>query len=111
MGIPEHLLPHAVTLTHPTTSTDAYNNTTLTYGGGGASITAWLQQNTRTEPRSDGRDPLEQTWLLMTNEEDVRGRDRVTFDGTVYEVEGPPEKVYSPAGLHHVEATLRLVTG
>lgn len=110
MGVPEHLLPHTLTLTHPTTSTDAYNDTTLTYSGG-TSITAWLQQNTRTEPHTDGRNPLEQTWLLVTNEEDVRGRDRVTFDDAVYEVEGPPEKVYTPAGFHHVEATLRVVTG
>jgi hypothetical protein len=110
MGIPSHLLVHAVTLTHPTTSSDAYNDEVEAYAGG-SSITAWLQQNTRAEPHTDGRDPLVQTWLLMTNEEDVRGRDRVTFDGVVYEVDGPPEKVYTPAGFHHTEATLRLVTG
>lgn len=110
MGIPSHLLVHTVTLTHPTTSTDSYNVENLTYSGG-ASIAAWLQQSTRAEPLADGRDPLVQTWLLMTNEEDIRGRDRVTFDGVVYEVEGPPEKTYTPAGFHHTEATLRVVAG
>lgn len=110
MGVPEHMLPHTVTLTHPTTSTDAYNNDVLTYTGG-SSITAWLEQSDRAEPHTDGRNALVQTWLLMTNEEDVRGRDRVTFDGLTFEVEGPPEKVYAPYGFHHTEATLRLVTG
>lgn len=110
MGLPEHLLVHTVTLTHPTVGADAYNNETLTYTGG-TSVTAWLQQSTRAEPLADGRDPLVQTWLLMTNEEDVRGRDRVTFDGVTYEVDGPPEKVYAPPGFHHTEATLRAVTG
>lgn len=110
MGIPGHLLIHTGTLTHPTTTTDAYGNTVCGYSAG-SSITAWLQQNTRDEPHTDGRDALVQTWLLMTNEEDVRGRDRFTCDGITYEVEGPPEKVYTPAGFHHVEATLRVVTG
>lgn len=114
MGIPAHLLIHTATRVRAATSTDAYNNTVTDWGVAASrtNMAAWLQQNTRTEPRSDGRDPLEQTWLLITNEADVLGTDRFEIDGTTYEVEGPPEKVYAPpAGYHHLETTLRQVTG
>jgi hypothetical protein len=113
MGIPSYLLIHTATRVRAATSTDSYNNTVTDWGAAASrtDMAAWLQQNTRTEPRSDGRDPLEQTWLLITNEDDVLGTDRFEIDGTTYEVEGPPEKVYTPAGYHHLETTLRLVTG
>lgn len=110
MGVPAHMQPHTGTLQRATVSTDAYNNEVLTYTDL-ASIRSWLQQDTRTEPHTDGRDPLVQTMLLVTNEEDIRGRDRYVQDGITYEVEGPPEKVYTPSGFHHSEATLRVVTG
>lgn len=113
MGIPDHLLPHSVVLVRPSSSTDAYGNTVYAYAGSATrtTIAAWLQQDKRTEPRTDGRDPLEQVWLIMTNHEDITGLDRIEYDSIVYEVEGPPEKVYTPAGVHHVEATLRVVAG
>lgn len=113
MGVPDHLLPHTVTRVRAATSTDAYNNTVTSWGESASRTTmaGWLQQNTRTEPRSDGRDPLEQTWLLVTNDDDVLGTDRFEIGAATYEVEGPPEPVYTPAGYHHLETTLRLVTG
>jgi hypothetical protein len=110
MGIPAGLLPQTVTKIRPTTSTDTYGNTVYTYGSG-TSITAWLQQDDRKEPLSDGRAALEQIWLLITNEPDVLGHDRIVFGTTTFEVDGPPEPVYTPAGFHHLEATLRVVAG
>lgn len=113
MSVPAHLLPHSPVLVRPATSTDDYGNDTLDYGSGATrtTISAWLQQDRRSEPLSDGRDPLVQRWLLVTNHEDVRGRDRLEWDGTVWEVEGPPEPAYTPRGRHHTEATLRIVEG
>jgi hypothetical protein len=114
VGIPEHMLPHTVTLVRPATATDNYGNTTYDYGVAATrtSITAWLQQDKRSEPISDGRDPLIQWWLLITNHEDICGRDRIEHDSTTYDVEGPPEKVYTPSQLfHHTEATLKAVAG
>jgi hypothetical protein len=113
MGIPEHLLPHTVTLVRPAETAEGYGNTAYDYGDDATrtDIAAWLQQDKRAEPISDGRDPLIQVWLLITNHEDVRGRDRIEVGATTYQVEGPPEPVYTPGGLHHVEATLKAVAG
>lgn len=112
--IPPGLLPHTVSRVRPSTSTDTYGNTTYSYTVPPATstdITAWLQQDDRTEPLADGRAPLEQRWLMLTNESDVLGRDRIIFGSITFEVEGPPEPAYTPAGFHHVEATLRVVFG
>lgn len=114
MGIPTSLLPQTVTKIRPSTSTSTYGDTTYSYTvppASSASITAWLQQDERSEPFSDGRAPLEQRWLMVTNESDVLGHDRIVFGTLTFEVDGPPEPAYTPAGFHHLEATLRLVAG
>lgn len=114
MGVPAGLLPHTVQRIRPSTSTDSRGNEIRSYTvppASSASITAWLQQESRKEPREDGRDPLEQTWLMVTNESDVLGYDRIIFGALTLEVEGPPESTYTPAGFHHLEATLRVVSG
>lgn len=117
MGVPVHLLPHTVTKVRPASTTDSYGNTALDYGAGATRTTsaAWLQQNGRTEPLEDGRDPLVGSWLLVINDTDVRGRDRIEWTGPsgamVFEVDGPPSPVYTPTGVHHAEATLKVVAG
>lgn len=114
MSLPAHLLPHTVARVRPSTSTDAHGNTVRNYTvppATSANISAWVQQDNRKEPLSDGRAALEQLWLLMTNETDILGRDRIIFGSLTFEVEGPPEPVYTPAGFHHTEATLRKVDG
>ncbi len=117
-GVPAGLLPHTVTRVRPATSTDAHGNEVRDYGVAAARTTmsAWIQQNSRTEPTSNGRDPLEQIWLMVTNDPDVRGRDRVEWTppsaaALVFEVEGPPAPVSTPAGYHHTESTLKVVSG
>lgn len=114
MGIPDGMLPHTVTRIRPSTSTNTYGDAALDYTvppATSTSMAAWLQQDNRTEELSEGRAPLDQRWLLMTNESDVAGRDRIVFGSLTFEVEGPPEPVYTPAGFHHLEATLRVVEG
>ena len=113
MGVPDGLLVHQVTIVRPATSTDAYGNTTRDYGAGATrtTVAGWMQQDQRTEPHEDGRDSLEQRWLLITDHEDIQGYDRVEWDGPTMEVDGPPEPAYTPAGYHHTEATLRVVEG
>lgn len=117
-GVPAAMLPHTITRVRPATATDAYGNETYDYGAGASrtSMAAWMQQDTRAEPTSSGRDPLEQRWLMVTNDADVRGRDRVEWTppsgaALLFEVEGPPAPVYTPAGYHHTESTLRVVSG
>lgn len=112
--LPAHVLPHTVSVVRPATATDDYGNVTRDYGDAATrtEISAWMQQDRRTEPRDDGRDPLEQRWLLVANHADIQGRDRIEWtDHPTFEVEGPPEPAYTPAGYHHVEATLRVVAG
>lgn len=115
MPVPTALLPHQVTVVRPVVSTDAHGSQVYDYGAAATrtTVAGWLQQDRRAEPRSDGREPLEQRWALVTNHEDVQGRDRIEWAETpaVFEVEGPPEPTYTPAGYHHTEATLRVVEG
>lgn len=111
MGIPAGMLPHTVTRIRPSTSTDAHNTTVRTYGATGTSMAGWLQQDQRTETRQDGRTPLEQLWLLITNDSDINATDRIVFGSDTYEVEGVPAPKYTPAGYHHTETTLRKLDG
>jgi hypothetical protein len=111
--IPERLLPLIVTLVRPVTGVDRYGNTSLDYGTAATRtpIRAWVEQQTRDEVIEDGRAPLIGSWLLITNHGDVKGRDRIEWDGDLFEVAGPPAAVNTPAGAHHIEATLRRVEG
>lgn len=109
-AIPSMLLIHTVQWIVPSTSTDSYGNTTYTYGSG-TSIAGRVQQDTGTEPISDGRDPLEYRWTLFTNQEGIAGRDRIIFGALTFEVEGPPSPQYGASGFHHGEVAMRLVAG
>jgi len=116
--VPDRLLVHDVVVVRPATSTDAYGDVELDYGASATrtSIRAWLQQDQRDETFRDGRAPLDQRWLLVTNETDVAGRDRIEWadhpaGSVTFEVDGPPEPAYTGAGLHHLEAGLRVVEG
>lgn len=122
MALPQALLPHSATLVRPAATTDAYGNTALDYGASAtrSTITAWLQQGGAgsvggSEPREDGRDADVGTWLMVTNASDVQAADRIEWTGptgaVVFEVDGPPEPAYTPAGFHHTEISLRVVTG
>ena len=118
MPVPAGLLVHSVARIRPTTPTDAHGNAVPTYTvppANSLAFAAWLQQDDRTEPRTDGREPLIQRWLMISNETDVRGGDRIVWatGGLTFEVDGPPEPAYTPASTapHHLEATLRIVDG
>lgn len=113
MAIPAGKLPHTITRVRPVVGTDAYNSQTYDYGEAAdrREMPGWMQQDRRGEPLEDGRDPLEQAWLLITNDPDVQGLDQVEWSGPTMQVEGPPEPVYTPAGYHHTESTLRAVSG
>lgn len=125
MGIPDHDLVHEVVVVRPAEATDDYNNTTYDYGPAATRVTlapgsdnggAWLQQDQRSEPHPDGRDPLDQRWLMLANYSDIRGKDRIEWAGhpsgaVVFVVDGPPEPAYTPVGFHHMEVTLEIVEG
>lgn len=67
----------------------------------------YLEQTTAVEVTTD-RDTQKADWLLVLPEGAViDGTDRVQVDGQVFEVVGPPARVHTPRGEHHVEARLR----
>jgi hypothetical protein len=116
-AVPEHLMPHTVTIVRPAVSTDTYNNEVLDYGTGATrtEVAAWLQQNARREQLADGRTAQDQRWLMIINHADVQALDRFEWDGPagplIFETDGPPAPTYSPGGLHHTEVGLHLITG
>lgn len=115
MGVPDRYLPHDVVLVEPAETVDGYGNTVHDWATGTrTTVRGWVQQNQRTLTQPDGRSVLEQRWLLVTNAA-VPPVARVEWAGPsgqlVFETDGPPGPVFSPDGLHHTEATLRVVDG
>ncbi|MFJ9979698.1 hypothetical protein [Streptomyces cyaneofuscatus] len=116
--IPDDLLPHLVEVEHPGQRTDRYGNTLDDWAASTrAEVAAWLQQNTGAED-SERRDAQIGEWLMLCNpwttgEEPltVHGRDRVHWNGTRFEVIGPPGPAYTPDELHHYEIRLKTVEG
>lgn len=109
MGIPTTLL-RTLTLETQTTTTDAYG-ATVPSAWSTSTITGRVDQQSRTEDQSRGRDASVSQWLLLTNTSTVSASDRIVDGPSTYEVEGPPWPVYAGSTVHHYEATLRLVTG
>jgi hypothetical protein len=116
--VPAHLLVHTVTVVRPAEVTDDYGNTIYVYDDTATrtDIRAWLQQDQRLAPLPDGRDPLDQRWLLVANDPLIAGVDRVEWADhpagpVTFTLDGPTEPAYTPGGFHHTEATLRIVEG
>lgn len=112
--IPDRLLPLSVVLVRPAVTTDRYNNPSYDYGPAAArtTIRAWIEQaDLAREQIRDGRDAIESGWKLITNHTGVDPLDRVEWDGQTFDVDGEPWPVYTPAGLHHIEGSLRKVQG
>ena len=106
------LLGDVVTIKTPTTSTDVYGSTQFVYTSG-TDYPARMQQTTGVEVTRD-RDTQVSDWLLFLNPDAViSGDSRVVFNGSTFEVLGPPYVVSTPrtVGPHHIEARLRHVTG
>jgi hypothetical protein len=119
-GAPVLLEPVTLTVITPAPGpNDGFGNATWDYGVGAArrDIVGWVQQDRRAEGFHPGRDPLEEHWLLVTNDLTLTGRDRVQWltypaGPITFEIEGPPEPAYRPGtGFHHTEATMRRLVG
>jgi hypothetical protein len=111
--IPERLLPITVTKIRPAQTTDRYGNTVYDYVAAATRtpMKAWIDQSGASEDTPDGRDVIDGSWKLITNDTDVDAADRIEWAGAVYELDGPAWPVYTPAGLHHLEARLQRVEG
>lgn len=120
--VPDHLLPHTVTVVRPVESTDGYGNQVFDYGpdAGRTSVLAWMQQDTRVEVVADGATPLQARWLMITNAA-VHRRDRVEWPGhpesepdapVTFTLDGQPGPLTNPLSgrsMHHQEVRLKVV--
>lgn len=105
------IFPHQFTYIVPAVSTDIFHNASRDYSGTvSGPVAGWLQQNSRNELRLEGRDPAVGGWTLFTLTS-LNRYDRVLWSGFIFEVEGQPNPLYTPAGLHHYEVSLYTVEG
>ena len=107
--IPPHLL-RPLTLQTRTTTVDAYG-ATVADTWTNSTITGWMEPRNATEDNDAGRTGDVSEYLLITNASTVTARSRIVDGGSTYEVVGNPWPRRRATGVHHYEATLRLVTG
>jgi hypothetical protein len=113
-----------VTVVNPSAGTDRYNEAAAeaildyTHPSGTSDEMVWLVQENVTE-LLDGRDAQVTRWRMFGRAAmPISAVSRVLVDPPEYEmdvstfeVDGTPNVVSTPAGPHHVEVLLRLVTG
>jgi hypothetical protein len=98
-----------LTLLTPTTTTDAYNAEvpdTWTE----STITGRVDQRSRRETTTEGRQASVTEWLLLTNTEPPANT-RVEDGALLFEIDGRAWPVYAGSAVHHYEASLILVEG
>lgn len=90
---------------------DAYGNIPGSWGPATAT-NGWIEQTSSTE-QLDGRDRTVTTIrLFLATGTTVGPRDRVADDsGDLFEVNGIPDRPFTPRGQHHVVALLTRVVG
>lgn len=106
------LFPHEIVVVTPAVVEDRYHAQTLTYDIPPATqrtIRAFMQPSATQEDMVD-RNALTYAYTVYTTEA-LEARDRVTFDGHTYEVDGPPRRWDAFMGAHHYEALLRVTEG
>ncbi|GLY51301.1 hypothetical protein Lesp01_49570 [Lentzea sp. NBRC 102530] len=69
-----------------------------------------LQPRTSNTENEPGRQAVTGTWWLFTAEP-IAARERVEYDGRVYQVEGEPERWEPRPGRVHYETNLSRVDG
>jgi len=113
------LMPHTVLWQTPTMTQDELGNDLPSWSAG-VSIPAWVQQFSTSEDGSGSsgqvsgvgsNQMVSWVWLMIANQDGIGAGDRITWLSTVFEVDGLPAPVFTPAGFHHAEIKLKAVTG
>lgn len=108
----EQLLIQDVTIIRPGDRTDAYNNSLPDWNDTTTSSTKGWLHRTASDEVFGNRDAQVSDWVLfLPVATDIRATDRVTVEGSTFEVHGPPNVLHTKRGAHHIEAALRAVTG
>ena len=112
MTLPAHLLVHQAAWLRPATTVNAYNDTVVDWDAAtSTTIRVRLQQEARDEVADESRDTFVQRATVWANEDGISGSDRLVIGSTTWEVAGPPALVADAVGTHHLEATVRAVSG
>lgn len=110
--MPAHLMIQSVVVQKPTATTDSRGDAADAWQNPQeVPITAWVDQQSTTEVDDETRNARTSTALLVTNYLNLEAEDRVVYNGDTWTVQGRPRQVPTLAGVHHLEATLRLVEG
>lgn len=112
MTLPLSLLPHTVTVTTPGTVTDAYGQPSASWTTGTATRTLrGYVQPLKGDEYTNGRQAVTYTHRLFSNEP-VEASERVTWQGQVFEVDGPSLRWDLPSGAtNHYVTPLRVTEG
>lgn len=98
----------------PAETTDEYDNPAPAhdYGPDAARRAIWglVQPGGSREPTAPGRQPVVSTWRLFTTSP-VAARERIVWNGRVFEVSGEPATWAPRFGHTHYEARLTHVQG
>lgn len=107
------LLVHTVTIRRPGTTTDRYGATVKDWATAtDTDVDGWVAQTSAIEVNDLGREGEHSDWTLVVPvDTDLLAGDRVIWNDTTFEVDGPPNRAWTPRGEHHVEARLKLVEG
>ena len=107
------LLVHDVIILRPALGTSRYGDARKDWVTSTEIETSgWVARRSESEDRSEGREAQVSEWVLYLDADaDIQAGDRVVWESTTFEVDGPPNHAHTPRGEHHVEADLRLVEG
>jgi hypothetical protein len=111
VDVPDRLLPHTITVIHPTVTTNEYGTQIRSYPGPGTTGRAHVQPELGSE-FNEARAGTTIQMRVYTRDVDLAALDRVLFLGDAYDVVGPA-RPYRPYGddVHHYEATMVRVEG
>lgn len=108
-----NLLVHDITIRRAGTTEDRYGATIKDWDNPtDTDVDGWIAQSSALEVTDLGREGQRSDWtLFLPDGTDIIGGDRVLWSGTTYEVDGPPNRAWTPRGEHHIEARLKLIEG
>lgn len=107
------LLVHDITIRRAGATTDRYSATIKNWDDStDTDVNGWITQSSGLEDHTDGREAQVGSWVLfLPTGTDILGGDRVVWESYTFEVDGPPQRAWTPRGEHHIEARLRIVEG
>lgn len=112
MSLASLLVRTATVITPRATTDDRGDEVTTWVAATEQTVKCWIGRKSEGESFTPGRDALaEQVAARMPAGTVIDGRCRVRIDGELYEVDGEPNRAWTPRGEHHVRVPLRRVAG